>query len=134
MNSWITLSFPNIIVIQLFIEIIHSIDEFSFLFSFYFVNTMKYCYIGTETIIHCSNKDTSSSNYFLQPVGWLSLLSDTEKLFFLLLIVQTYAEEVLSHDTCLFILTCIVDLVSGHSPIDVIDKTESFSVRARVYY
>ena len=60
----------------------------------YFVSTMKYDYIGTEIIIHCSNKEIFFFYTFLQPVGWLSLLSNTEKLFFLLLILQNFAEGV----------------------------------------
>ena len=92
---------------------------------------MKYCYIGTETIIHCSNKETSSIFFSLSD-GSLSLLSDTEKLFFFLLLsVQTYAEEVQSRYMFVFLQTCIVDLVSGHGPIGVIDKTERVSLYAR---
>ena len=80
MNRWITLSVPNIIVIQLFIEIIHFIDEISF---FLLIN---------ELLLHWNtnnnsfiNKETFFLVYFFQPVEWLFLLSDTEKLIFLLL-------------------------------------------------
>ena len=55
-------------------------------FLFFFVDTMNYCYIGTEIIIHCISKETfSSSNYFLQPVGWLSFIRHRKTL---LLVVE----------------------------------------------
>ncbi len=65
MNSWITLSIPNIKVIQLFIRIIHSVDEIPFLiFPHRFVNTMNYGEIGIEIIVHCINKEIFSSSSY----------------------------------------------------------------------
>ena len=60
-DRWITHSVPNILVIQLFIPIIHSIDGTSFLLSF-FVDMMKYCWIGTAIIVHCVHKEIFSSS------------------------------------------------------------------------
>jgi len=97
-------------------------SSFSYIF---FVKTMKYCSIGTETIIHCSNKETFS-NYFLA--------ADTEKLFFLLLIVKICAEEILSRYMFVYIQTCIVDLISGPGPFYVINKTERVSLYARACF
>ncbi len=60
----------------------------------------------------------------------VTLLSDTEKLFFLLLIVKICAKEILSQYMFVYIQTCIVDLVSGHRPFYVINKTERVSLYA----
>ncbi len=53
-NHWITLSIPNRIVIQRFIWN-HSFHRWVLSF---FVNTINYCSIGTETIGYCINKET----------------------------------------------------------------------------
>ncbi len=76
MKSWLTLSVPNMTVSQFLIEIIHSIDEISFIF---LLHTMSYCSIATETIVHNMNRNTFSSiDYFLQPVGRLSFIRHRE--------------------------------------------------------
>ena len=85
---------------------------------------MNYCFIGTETIIHYINKETFSfSTFFILSEG----LSDTEKLF-LLLKHKTDTETV--HSRYMFISTYIVDLLHGHGPICVINKTVSLYTRA----
>jgi hypothetical protein len=94
----------------------------------FFVNMMNYCLIGTETIIHYINNYTFSFFIFYTLSDGLS---DTEKLF-LLLIHKTFIETVLSQ--YMFLLMCLVNLLDGHSPICVINKTEFLCTRARVLY
>jgi hypothetical protein len=56
MNRWITLSVPNLVVIQRFIWN-HSFHRWVLSF---FVNTINYCSIGTQTLSYCINKEIVS--------------------------------------------------------------------------
>ncbi len=90
---------------------------------------MNYCYIGTGTIIHLLIKKL----FFSLLDG--SLLSDTEKLMFLLLKCKNMASRSFWRYMYVCIRTCIGDLIGEHGPICMDEQDrESFSVRARVYF
>jgi hypothetical protein len=133
MNRWITLSVPNIIVIQLFIEIIHLIDERDFFFFSLLINELLlYWNRNNNSFI---NKETFFLNLlFFQPVGWLSLLSDTEKLIFLLLKCKNMPSRSFWRYMYVYIRTCIGDLIGGHGPICMDEQGREFlCTRARIF-
>ena len=128
MNSRIILSVPNIIIIQLFIWNNSFHWWVLFFLTFFFVDTMNYCYIGTEIIIHCINKEIFSILFSLSDG---SLLSDTEKLCFLLK-RKTKRLKRFVHDTCQFTVKYCWPNQWAWSHLRYQQARQSFSVRARV--
>ncbi len=61
----------------------------------------------------------------------MTLFNPTQKFFFLLLMVKTYIEELLSRYMFVYIIS-IVDLVSRHGPVYVINNREFLCTRAHV--
>ena len=104
-----------------------------FFFFFYFsVNTMNDCCFGTDTIDHCMNKEIFFFLFFNLSDG--SLLSDTEKLCFFLLLIVKFILRRSYYEIC-FVLrqAYLLDLVSRHGPIYVTKQVGSECLCTRAH-
>ncbi len=128
MDSWITLSVSNIIVIRLSIWN-HSFHRWYVFFS--------HSLLIRWTRVKLKRKQEFiawTKTYFLcpiihfRPVGWIPFIWHRETL--VLVDIQQIIMKTFVYGTCRYIVICIVNLLSGHALTCVIDKRVSLYARA----
>jgi hypothetical protein len=105
-----------------------------FFFFYFFVSTMNDCCFGTDTINHCINREIFFFLFFNLSDG--SLLSDTEKLCFFLLLIVKFILRRSYYEIC-FVLTQSISRWSSQQAWSYLrDPTSKIrvSLYARAYF